>query len=213
MIKHEHEGFVVYEFPYTLPDQDKVLDEVHRLASYIKQGARTRDDILQIYKTTKSKVSPGPGVQVELHYSNGEYLSKVPRLLGNKVLEFHNTNFDRKGEESFTHSWAYISHPENKDSNFHTHEFFSTMESQIVTTWTITYYLEVPDNCQDDEGKLLFSTSGEDSNALKLFPKKNTIYIFNGTLSHKPEIAPNSTKSRVVLAANVAIPLKDKVLI
>ena len=27
MIKHEHDGFVVYEFPYTLPDQDKVLDD------------------------------------------------------------------------------------------------------------------------------------------------------------------------------------------
>ena len=212
MIKHEHDGFVVYEFPYTLPDQDKVLDEVHRLASYLRQGARTRADMLELYKASKSRIVPGPGIQVDLHYSNGEYLSKVPRLLGNKVLEFHNNNFDRKGEESFTHSWAYISHPENKDTNFHTHEYFSPTDSHIVTTWTITYYLEVPDNCQGDEGKLLFSTSGEDSNALKLFPKKNTIYIFNGTLSHRPDIAPNSTRSRVVLAGNVAIPLKDKVL-
>lgn len=213
MIKHEHDGFVVYEFPYALPNQDKVLDEVHKLASYLRQGARTRDDMLEIHRASKSKIVPGPGIQVDLHYSNGEYLSKVPRLLGSKVLEFHNNNFDRKGEESFTHSWAYISHPENKDTNFHTHEFFSPTDNHIVTTWTITYYLEVPDNCQGDEGKLLFSTSGEDSNSLKLFPKKNTIYIFNGTLSHRPEIAPNSTKSRVVLAGNVAIPLKDKVLI
>ena len=85
MIKHEHDGFVVYEFPYTLPDQDKILDEVLRLASYIKQGARTRDDMIELYKASKSKMNPGPGVQVDLHYSNGEYLSKVPRLLGNKV--------------------------------------------------------------------------------------------------------------------------------
>lgn len=213
MIKHEHDGFVVYEFPYTLPDQDKVLDEVLRLASFIKQGARTRDDMLEIYKASKSKINPGPGIQVDLHYSNGEYLSKVPRLLGNKVLEFHNNNFDRKGEESFTHSWSFIGHPENRDSNFHTHEFFSPTDSHVVTTWTITYYLEVPDNCQGDEGKLLFSTSGEDSNALKLFPKKNTIYIFSGTVDHRPEISPNSTKSRVVLAGNVAIPFIDKVLV
>lgn len=213
MIKHEHDGFVVYEFPYTLPNQDKVLDEVHRLASFMKQGARTREDILALFKASNNKLIPGPGIQVELHYSTGEHLSKVPKLLGDKVLEFHNNNFDRKGEESFVHSWVYISYPENKDTNFHTHEFFSPSDNHIVTTWTITYYLELPDNCQGDEGKLLFSSSADDTNALKLFPKKNTIYIFNGTLDHRPDIAPNSTKPRVVLAANVAIPFKDKVLL
>ena len=216
MVKHTHNGFVVYETPFVLPNQEEVKKGLFDLVNVFRPGEKTRlDAIERIKKISGGKLAgnPGPGVQCDLRWSNNPFVSNVQNLLSNKVLEFHNHFFDRKGEETYGAFWTFISHPENLDTNFHTHEEFYPSENHIVTTWTITYYLDVPDNCEGDDGKLLFSHDGNDTNALKLFPKKDTIYIFNGTLRHKPNVAPKSTQARVVLAGNVHIPFVDKVLI
>ena len=216
MIKHSHNGFVVYETPYILPNQEEVKRGLFDLVNVFRPGEKTRLDAIKRLEEAsngKSNVNPGPGVQCDLRWSNNPYVSSVQNLLSNQVLQFHNYYFDRKGVESFGAFWTYISHPENLDSNYHTHELFYPAENHIVTTWTITYYLDVPDNCEGDDGKLLFSHDSNDDNALKIFPKKETIYIFSGTLSHKPLLAPKSTQARVVLAGNVYIPFIDKVLL
>ena len=60
----------------------------------------------------------------------------------------------------------------------------------------------MPDKLKDNQGKLFFKTkSGYEFSTL---PEDNDIFIFPGDLQHKPEINPNSTKSRIVVAGNVA---------
>jgi hypothetical protein len=56
---------------------------------------------------------------------------------------------------------------------------------------------------KDNQGKIYFKTkSGYESSIL---PEDGDIFIFPGDLQHKPEINPNSTKPRIVVAGNVAI--------
>jgi hypothetical protein len=61
----------------------------------------------------------------------------------------------------------------------------------------------MPNNLKDNQGKLYFKTkSGYE---FSILPEEGDIFIFAGDLQHKPEINPNSTKSRIVVAGNVAI--------
>lgn len=216
MYIHTHNGFSVYEVPFSLPSQDKVKEGLLKLTEVFRPGEKTRDDVIARYERISGEKftgSQGPGIQCDLKWSNNQYVYNIQSQLSDKVLEFHNKFFERKGVDSYGSFWTFISYPENLDANYHTHDIFHHAEEHLVTTWTVTYYLQLPDNCKEDEGKLLFSHNADDNNALKLFPKKDTLYIFNGALKHKPNVAPNSTQARIVIAGNVYIPFLKKVTI
>lgn len=211
---YEHNGFKVYAVPYTVPNRQKIIDALLDLSKVFRGDIKTMGEWQKfLNKNSKHKLEVGPGIQINTNHSGDSNLNEFTRLLSHKVLEFHNNNFDRKGSRVFNTWWTFMSYPENRDSNYHTHETLSPIEGHIVNTWTCTYYLQTPDNCQGDEGKLAFSYEQDDDTALKLFPDEDTIYIFEGSLPHKPFINPNSTIPRIVLAGNIYIPFDDKVLL
>lgn len=213
MVVHSHNGFFVYEIPFSVPNQEKIKEGILKLTKIFRPGEKTRKDVIARYEKISGEKyvgSQGPGIQCDLKWSNNQYVSGIQSKLSDKVLEFHNSSFGNKGEETFGSFWTFISYPENLDAKYHTHHVFHPAEDHLVTTWTVTYYLQLPDNCKEDEGKLLFSHNADDSNALKLFPKRDTLYIFSGGLKHKPNVAPNSTQARIVLAGNVYIPFLNK---
>lgn len=211
---YEHNGFKVYAIPYVVPNRKKIIDTLLDLSKVFRGDIKTREESQELLnKNTKLNLLTGPGLQVSTNFSGDADLNEFTRLLSHKVLEFHNNNFSRKGSRVFKHWWTYMSYPVNKDSNYHTHENISPLENHMTNTWTCTYYLQLPDNCIGDEGKLAFSYEEDDDTALKIFPDQDTIYIFEGSLPHKPFINPNSTIPRIVLAGNIFIPFDDKVLI
>lgn len=215
----KHGGFSIYEVPKFLDNKESIYQGIEDLVRNFRPGMTDKADLIKALNAkaladgARNTIKPGPGIQIVLSHSDNPHVKTVQGTFNRAVLDFHNTKFGKKGVNTFGHSWVFISNPSNKDTNYHNHILMSPHEPLMTNTWTWVYYLELPDNCIGDEGKILFSLNGEDSNALKIFPKKDTLYIFPGYLQHRPEIAPNSTTPRITLAGNVFIEFKDKVLI
>ena len=103
-------------------------------------------------------------------------------------------------------TWVYYSDSDNGYSGYHTHETLHptpiSAVDKVKTNYTFTYYLQMPNNLKNDEGKLFFRTkSGFEFGIL---PNEDDVFIFSADLEHRPEINPNSTKSRIVIAGNTA---------
>jgi hypothetical protein len=103
-------------------------------------------------------------------------------------------------------NWVYISVPSSPSSNYHKHPTLSNYAyTNIYTDYTWVYYLQIPNNCVEDEGKLFFKDkiSISENEAFKLFPEVETLYIFDANLPHRPELSPNSDVDRIVLGGNI----------
>jgi hypothetical protein len=211
----KHSSFSIYEVPMLLDNKQGIYQGIQDLVNNFRPGISDRLDLIKALEEggLKNRLQPGPGIQIGLHHSDNKNIYTLQSIFNTTVLDFHNTRFGRKGKNTFGYCWTYVSHPSNKETNYHDHIKMSTHEPLITNTWTWVYYLELPNNCSGDEGKIFFSHDNNDSNALKFFPKKDTLYIFPGSLGHRPELSPNSTLPRITLAGNVFIEFKDKILI
>lgn len=103
-------------------------------------------------------------------------------------------------------TWVYYSDSDNIYSGYHTHETLHpkpiSSVDKVKTNYTFTYYLQMPNNLKNNEGKLFFRTkSGFE---FSILPNEDDIFIFPADLEHRPETNPNSTKSRIVIAGNTA---------
>lgn len=213
MIIHKEKGCTVYEIPFEFKQIEEAKKGIQKLHDIFRPGHRNGDDFDNLLRQQGSSLKGGPGVQFYLSMSNDDVIDKLQKELSKAVLNFHNSNFDSKGIDLYKDFWAYISYPENHRSSYHTHSYISPREKHVPTTWTITYYLDVPNNCSGDEGMIGFSLDSTEENAMLLFPKLHTLYIFDGALPHKAYLNPNSTNSRITIAGNVHITLEKKGLI
>lgn len=213
MIVHKNKGCTVYEIPFEFQQIEEAKRGIQKLHDIFRPNHRNGDDFDKLLKQQGSNFNGGPGVQFYLSMSNDDVIINLQKELSKAVLNFHNNTFDRKGDESYQDFWAYISYPENHSSSYHNHSYINPREKHVPTTWTITYYLDIPNNCKGNEGMIGFSLDKTEENAMLLFPKLNSIYIFSGSLPHKAYLNPNSTNSRITIAGNVHIPLVNKSLI
>ena len=105
--------------------------------------------------------------------------------------------------------WLYCSDRDNVHTGYHAHNVLASKKNNInhidnlKTDYTFTYYVQMPNNLKDNQGKLYFKTKS--CYEFSILPEECDIFIFSGDLQHKPEINPNSTKSRMVIAGNVAV--------
>ena len=66
---------------------------------------------------------------------------------------------------------------------------------------TFIYYVQMPNNLQDDEGYLVLKdTNGE---VYSILPKEGEFIIHESNIDHYPKEATNSTVDRIVIAGNV----------
>lgn len=139
-----------------------------------------------------------PGKQYPIYNSCDELdfiFSKIRHL---KIDDYKTT------ENCIIRSWVYMSDNKNTYAGFHDHLQLNLENSgiQLVydTTFTFTYYLQMPDNLKNDDGYLYFKTD----NILKGFlPKEDEVWIFPPNLKHEAKNNPYSTKKRIVIASNV----------
>lgn len=157
-----------------------------------------------LVKTTNQKFGAGaPGRQTNLskvYIPELIFIKDTVCKLLSKTFKINN-NF-------IIYDWLYYSDKDNSYTGYHTHDILGPAYSKInhidnlKTDYSFTYYLQMPNNLKDNQGKLFFKTkSGYEFSVL---PEENDIFIFPGDLQHKPEINPNSTKSRIVVAGNIA---------
>ena len=57
----------------------------------------------------------------------------------------------------FSTEWIYVSNKNNNWTRFHTHTFSDTLKTDI--DWSFVYYAQMPDNLNEQEGKILFRTN------------------------------------------------------
>jgi hypothetical protein len=100
--------------------------------------------------------------------------------------------------------WTYISDSNNTLSLYHNHVTDYNIEhSREIPQWSLVYYASFPNNLEANDGLLLFQTkSGEE---FSILPEEGQIIMFPSDVLHKPGLNKNSTKKRIVFAANVAI--------
>ena len=115
-----------------------------------------------------------------------------------KINEFKTTN------DCIIRSWVYMSDNKNVYSGYHNHLQLNLQENGVNllfdTTFTFTYYLQMPDNLSNNDGYLYFKTDNVERGFL---PKEDEVWIFPPNLMHEAKNNKNSNKKRIVIASNI----------
>ena len=112
---------------------------------------------------------------------------------------------DKKVEEVdyCLYSWIFISRDENTQSHYHNHTQFSPhVKKSIESNYTFTYYVQMPNNLNGNDGKLFFLNQ-YDNVEITFLPEENELVIFPANLYHRPETSINSNIDRIVIAGNI----------
>ena len=225
-------GSKVIEVPFKIKDKKNIIEAVETSLSsltYIKPKARELivpgdfkelPDTIQggLYKIGKtpegtlySSVDAGPGIQIEANIFFENSITSLFNSSYQLVVDLHNKNSGEYSLPKYQHSWFFINRPTNREAGFHDHIKFNSSFPHDVTTYTWTTYIQLPDKCKDDEGRLAFQN--ERTNEIEtLEVKLDTLYIFPASLLHRPNLSPNSSLSRITAAANILIPGTNKSL-
>jgi len=105
--------------------------------------------------------------------------------------------------------WVFISDSKNELTSYHNHiTDYNIKYSREIPQWSLVYYASFPNNLEDNEGFLFFKTkSGEE---FAILPEEGQLIMFPSDVLHRPGLNKNSTKKRIVFAANIAILDRNK---
>jgi hypothetical protein len=146
----------------------------------------------------QSEKNPGQQYPIFTTYDELNYIYDNVRNVN--LPEFKNTN------DCIIKSWVYISDNKNVYAGYHDHEnlaLISDTHTPLLfnTTFTFTYYLQMPDNLNNDDGYLYFKT--KDNVEYGFLPKEDEVWIFPPNLLHQAKNNPSSNKKRIVIASNI----------
>ena len=143
----------------------------------------------------KTKVTPTKGQYISL------ITSKFSTSETRKILEYA-TNFLSQTynvpNDFVFHSWVLFADNKDERSYYHDHLDINGVQNQ----WSFCYYIQMPNNLEGNQGKLMFKTETEIEHAT--LPEEGDLIIFPGNLLHTPIEAVNSNKDRVVFCSNIA---------
>lgn len=117
-----------------------------------------------------------------------------------KIEYVYQSELDRNIVSGYQSGWILNCKPSDYTGDYHIHTSFSPNYPNILSDFTWTYYLQVPDNLHDKEGHLLLKDEDEE---FAILPEEGCLYTFESNLLHRGEIAPNSTKNRIVIVGNI----------
>lgn len=105
--------------------------------------------------------------------------------------------------------WVFISDSKNELTSYHNHVTnWNISQSREIPQWSLVYYASFPNNLEDNEGFLFFKTkSGE---VFAILPEEGQLIMFPSDALHRPGLNKNSTKKRIVFAANISILDRNK---
>jgi hypothetical protein len=107
---------------------------------------------------------------------------------------------------------TYVDEFEARAKLYHDHPItLTTVTSRPITSVktdiTYCFYLSVPTDLKNNEGKLMFKD--EDGNEVGLIPQTGDIIFFSPKYLHKPNFIPSSNQKRIVICSNLTINLKE----
>ena len=160
--------------------------------------------INQLYKnvsmfTTPIKGLGAPGIQTVLILKTDEINYILDNILNIAIKTYFNGN---KPMDYVLNPWVYISRKENVSNFYHEHTklFPGQTKDSIVTDYTFTYYVQMPNNLKGDDGHIFFKKNDKE---ISFLPEENDLIFFPADLLNKPEKNPNSTLDRIVIAGNL----------
>lgn len=137
-----------------------------------------------------------------------DYLNQI-------VLDICSSLSNIKYKEWAVQNWIYIMDYNTENEIYHTHKDLIEYDGRIQTDWTFCFYIQMPKNIKEDEGKISFKTN--DKNEYLLLPEEGDLIIFPADLLHTPKLIKNSEMDRIVIAGNISLnplkKIKNKVLV
>jgi len=155
---------------------------------------------VSLFKYEPSHISPGIQTNTILKCKEIDYILNYGVK---KCVELFKK--DKKVEEVdyCLYSWIFISRDENTQSHYHNHTQFSPqVKKSIESNYTFTYYVQMPNNLDGNDGKLFFLNQ-DDNVEMTFLPEENELVIFPANLYHRPETSINSNIDRIVIAGNI----------
>jgi hypothetical protein len=89
----------------------------------------------------------------------------------------------------------------NEKQKYHVHTDINKTMGFFTPAYTYVYYIQMPDNLVNDDGVLYIQS--ETKEEYQILPNEDDLIIMSADLPHTPQVSPNSTKDRIVLAGNV----------
>ena len=170
----------IYKTTITDYNQSKLIDELRYN--------------IDINKDTILPSISNPGIESSIVITGGEISN-----INNKVIEYFN-KFIYKEENIYSFkNWVYLSSSENEYAGFHSHTNMDRLRTKGEWTWT--FYVQMPDNLNDDDGTIVFKI---DNKEYSILPKEGELLIFPADVLHMPNTNTSSIKDRIVLAGTLS---------
>jgi hypothetical protein len=189
-------GIDVYKVKLDGIDKEDLLKEIYVNKRFLFDDMDYNDEMIRL-----------PGLQMTGDLMIGDQISIIKKKGYETCKAIYETIYPKKTVHSALQtSWVFISTPNNPVSKYHNHLIFSLKEKGILTHFTWIYYIQVPDNCTGHEGHIFFKKNhvrDDDENAFSFFPEEGCFYAWDSEIPHRPELSPNSTLDRVIIAGNV----------
>jgi hypothetical protein len=196
--KLTYDKITIYKTKLHNIDDAKLLEEVYANKRYLFYDSEYNDEMLHL-----------PGLQMTGDLMTGDETTVIKKRGYDVCKSIFEAEHPKKTVYSgLQTSWFYISTPSNPISKYHDHLLFSQKERGILTHYTWIYYIQLPDNCTGKEGHIFFKDpsligSIGDEDAYSFFPEQGYLYMWDSEVPHRPELSPNSTLDRVIIAGNV----------
>jgi hypothetical protein len=90
-----------------------------------------------------------------------------------------------------------------KEYEWHRHPVVYYDNDDIKTDFVFTFYIQMPDNLTEDEGKIAFRT--DNSNGLSFLPDAGDIFIFPDIDHSTCRLLSEKNKDRLLIAGNISL--------
>jgi hypothetical protein len=192
-------GHKIYKIPLDGIDDSKVVSELRIDMNLFVPNMR--------YQDPKFKK---PGIQIDGNALMGD---ETRKLFYNAYAKVRDTIGELNGTKfisGYQRNWFYVAVPELPNTEWHNHLRFHLDYSDTFTDYTWVYYVQIPNNCEGDEGKLFFRDKKKaPTEYYSFFPEQGYVYVFDAELEHLPALSPKSTVDRIVAAGNVILNFED----
>ena len=170
----------IYKTTITDYNQSKLIDELRYN--------------IDINKDTILPSISNPGIESSIVMVGGEITN-----VNNQVIDYFN-KFIYKEETLYSFkNWIYLSSNENQYAGFHSHTHMDRLKTKGEWTWT--FYVQMPDNLNDDDGTIVFNINNKEYSIL---PEEGELLIFPADVLHMPNTNTSSIKDRMVLAGTLS---------
>lgn len=136
---------------------------------------------------------------------NTESFRRVNNLIHSEISKIANTELANYAE----HYWVYTQ-TEGFDLEWmHQHILVHPQSrSTLLTDYTFTYYLQVPEDISGNEGQIVFQT--EDKELHNFLPKEGDYFIFPADIRHTAIPTPKSKTDRIVYAGSICVDIHNQ---